>query len=102
MGMLGGSKKMRGFYEGRYRDNNLVLLQAEYRRKIFWWLGFTVFASAGEVAHRADAFSSRFIRYTYGSGLRLTFDDAQRLHLRIDAAAGDGKVRGYFTIGEAF
>jgi outer membrane protein assembly factor BamA len=102
MGILGGQKKMRGFYEGRYRDNNLLVFQAEYRRHLFWMLGFTIFADAGQVAKRYDAFNDKNWRYTYGAGLRLTLDKAQKINLRIDAAVGDGKILPYFTIGEAF
>lgn len=102
MGNLGGLKKMRGFYEGRYRDNNLLVFQAEYRRHLFWLLGFTVFADAGQVTHRYDSFNNKDWRYTYGAGLRLTLDKAQRINLRIDAAVGNNKVLPYFTIGEAF
>ncbi len=102
MGNLGGQKKMRGFYEGRYRDNNLLVLQAEYRRHLFWQLGFTLFADAGQVAKRYDAFNDKNWRYTYGAGLRLMIDKAQKINLRMDIGIGDGKVLPYFTIGEAF
>lgn len=102
MGNLGGMKKMRGFYEGRYRDNNLLVFQAEYRRHLFWLLGFTLFADAGQVAKRYDAFNNKNWRYTYGGGLRLTLDKAQRINLRIDAAIGNKQILPYFTIGEAF
>ena len=102
MGNLGGLKKMRGFYEGRYRDNNLLVFQAEYRRHLFWLLGFTLFADAGQVAPRYDTFNDKNWRYTYGAGLRLTLDKAQKINLRIDAAIGDNKILPYFTIGEAF
>lgn len=102
MGVLGGQKKMRGFYEGRYRDNNLLMLQAEYRRHIVWLLDATVFGSVGQVAHRYDAFNSNNWRYTYGAGLRLMLDKTQKINLRIDVAVGNKKLLPYFTIGEAF
>jgi outer membrane protein assembly factor BamA len=102
MGQLGGMKKMRGFYEGRYRDNNLIVLQAEYRRKIWWWLGFTVFGSLGQVARTYDAFHNDYWRNTFGTGLRICPDKTQRVNLRVDLAVGNGKVLTYFTIGEAF
>jgi len=102
MGILGGMKKMRGFYEGRYRDNNLLVLQAEYRRHLFWQLGFTLFADAGQVAKRYDSFNDKNWRFTYGGGLRLMLDKAQKINLRMDIGIGDGKVLPYFTIGEAF
>jgi len=102
MGNLGGIKKMRGFYEGRYRDNNLLVFQAEYRRHLFWLLGFTLFVDAGQVAKRYDAFNDKNWRYTYGGGLRLTLDKAQKINLRVDVGVGDKMILPYFTIGEAF
>jgi hypothetical protein len=102
MGLLGGQKKMRGFYEGRYRDNNVMVFQAEYRRHVFWVMDVTVFASTGQVASRYDRFNGKNWRYTYGAGLRLMLDKAQKINLRIDVGVGNGKVLPYFTIGEAF
>ena len=102
MGLLGGPKRMRGFYEGRYRDNNAIVFQAEYRRKLFWLLGFTLFADIGQVAPRYDAFNNQSWRYTYGAGLRLMLDKTQKINLRIDVAVGNNALLPYFTIGEAF
>jgi hypothetical protein len=102
MAMLGGSKKMRGFYEGRYRDNNLILFQAEYRRQLFSFLGFTLFADAGQVANRYNKFGNYNWRYTYGGGLRLMFDKRQKINLRMDFAVGNKKLLTYFTVAEAF
>lgn len=102
MGVLGGTKKMRGFYEGRYRDNNLLVFQAEYRRHLFWILGITVFGDVGQVAKRYDAFNAQSWRYTYGAGVRLILDKVQKINLRVDVGVGNGKVLPYFTIAEAF
>jgi outer membrane protein assembly factor BamA len=102
MAILGGQKKMRGFYEGRYRDNNALIFQAEYRRHLFWLLGVTVFADMGQVAKRYDRFNSLNWKYTYGAGLRLTADKTQKINLRFDIAVGNNKILPYFTVGEAF
>ncbi len=102
MGLLGGIKKMRGFYEGRFRDNNVILFQAEYRRWIWGPIGLTAFASAGQVASRYNLFHHTFWRYTWGAGLRVRVDKTRKVNLRIDAAVGYGKILPYFTIAEAF
>lgn len=102
MGVLGGQKKMRGFYEGRYRDNNALVFQAEYRRHLFWMLGITAFVDMGQVAHRYSDFNTKDWSYTYGAGLRLMTDKKQKINLRIDFAIGNKKLLPYFTIGEAF
>ena len=102
MGVLGGIKKMRGFYEGRYRDNNVLVFQAEYRRQIIGILGFTLFGDVGQVAHRYNEFSAQHWRYTYGVGLRIMLDRVQRINLRFDLAMGNKKILPYFTVAEAF
>lgn len=102
MGNLGGMKKMRGFYEGRYRDNNLLVFQAEYRRHLFWLLGFTLFGDIGQVAHRYDSFQADHWRYTYGVGLRLMLNEQQKINMRFDVAVGNKRILPYFTVAEAF
>ena len=102
MGVLGGQKKMRGFYEGRYRDNNVMVFQAEYRRHLYWFLGITVFGDIGQVASRYDRFNAQDWRYTYGLGLRIRLDPVQKINLRIDFAVGNKKMLPYFTLSEAF
>ena len=56
----------------------------------------------GQVASRVDNFNANNWRFTYGTGLRLRIDDAQKLNLRIDLGVGNNQVLPYFTIGEAF
>ncbi|MCA1802296.1 MAG: BamA/TamA family outer membrane protein, partial [Rhodothermaceae bacterium] len=36
---LGGSSILRGYYYGRYRDNNTLQIQAEFRQHMFWRFG---------------------------------------------------------------
>lgn len=102
MATLGGQKKMRGFYEGRYRDNNALVLQAEYRRMVWGPLGFTLFADLGQVMHRYQDLKLDTWRYTYGAGIRIMADPKQKLTLRLDFSVGNKKLLTYFTIGEAF
>jgi outer membrane protein assembly factor BamA len=102
MGTLGGQKRMRGFYEGRYRDNNVLVLQAEYRRMVWGPLGFTLFADAGQVMHRYEDWQKGTWRYTYGAGIRVMVDKTQKITMRLDFAIGNKQMLPYFTIGEAF
>jgi hypothetical protein len=47
---LGGSKYLRGYYKGRFRDKNLILIQQECRMPLYKRLGIAVFGGVGEVA----------------------------------------------------
>ncbi len=102
MAGLGGSKRMRGYYEGRFRDKNAVLLQSEFRSHIKGRFGFTVFASVGAISHTISDFPNAPIRATAGSGLRFRIDRKEKLNLRLDLAVGKNSRALYFTVGEAF
>lgn len=102
MAALGGTKRMRGYYEGRFRDKNAVMLQTEFRSLLKGRFGYTIFASLGTVAPTITEFSSRYIRPTAGAGLRFRIDRKEKLNLRLDLAVGKNSRAIYFTVGEAF
>ncbi len=100
--LLGGTKRMRGFYEGRYRDRNVAMLQLEYRRQIIGRLGAVLFASTGAVSDRFATLAINNMRYTYGAGLRMALNKTDRINVRFDVGVGNGAPAFYLTIGEAF
>lgn len=102
MALLGGSNKLRGFYQGRYRDRDAWALQAEYRIEVFWRIGLTAFAGLGQVASYLNEFNAAYTRFAYGAGLRGLFDKKQHINARFDIGVGNGQLNYYFTIGEAF
>lgn len=102
MAALGGTKRMRGFYEGRFRDLKSLLVQAEYRNIIKGRFGYTIFASTGSVSNQIKDFQKSPIRFAAGAGLRFRIDRKEKLNLRLDAAFGRNSEAIYFTIGEAF
>ena len=99
---LGGSMLMRGYYNGRYRDNHAVILQAELRQRLSGRLGGVVFVSAGDVAHQLDEFSVGDLKMTGGAGLRFLLSRREHVNLRVDAAFGRNTQGVYFNISEAF
>jgi Omp85 superfamily domain len=102
MAMLGGTRKMRGFYEGRYRDNNLVMLQAEYRAPLFWRLGAVAFVTAADVANKVSDFKVADFKLAVGGGLRVMIDKKQKINVRLDVGWADPKPNFYLTVTEAF
>jgi outer membrane protein assembly factor BamA len=103
MGLLGGPESMRGYYLGRFRDKNMVTLQAEYRwTPIFWRLGLAAFAGLGDVAGTPGRFDLGRFKYSYGVGLRFVIDPKQRINIRLDYGIGKDTSGIYFTAGEAF
>lgn len=112
MALLGGPKQLRGYYEGRYRDKNVAILQAEYRMAIFqnidktgWkWLKrfkIAVFGGYGSVASSIKTFETNNFRYAYGGGVRFALTESG-INLRVDYGVGQNTTGIYVTIGEAF
>ncbi len=102
MPKLGGSNRMRGYFEGRFTDKNYLTAQFEYRRYLFWKIGIVGFASAGEVAGRFNDFKLTKTKYSYGIGLRYIFDKTENVNLRADIGFTPISTGVYFAVEEAF
>ena len=94
---------LRGIYEQRFRDRQMMMVQAELRQKLFWRLDGAVFGGVGQVANGVDDFSFSGVKAAGGAGIRFNFIQRDRVNLRLDYAVGSGGAPGiYFAIGEAF
>lgn len=117
---LGSDQMMRGYYAGRYRDQNYLAGQAEYRYFLdpklhikIWFLdmrptfALAAFAGAGSVFGNHNFDVSRF-KPNFGGGIRYFYDKSSRLSIRIDYGIGEqrpgeGRQSGfYLSLGEAF
>lgn len=99
---LGGQNLMRGYYEGRYRDNDYLAAQAEYRTALIWRIGAVAFVGAGEVAHTLSGFTLEDVKPSYGLGLRFNFSPTERLNIRMDFGFGKGSSGVYVGASEVF
>lgn len=102
MPVIGGTKRMRGYFEGKYRDNNLLILQGEYRFPLYKRFGGVAFGGLGQVSDKLQNVVSSPIRYNFGAGLRFTLDKIQHINIRADYGIGYKSSGFYLTIGEAF
>ncbi len=102
MATLGGEFLLRGYFDGRYRDHNLMAFQAEYRMPIFWRFGLAPFVGIGDVADKLSNFDFGDLKWTVGGGLRIELNEQERLPLRLDAGVGPGTFAFYLGIKEAF
>ncbi|WP_082795595.1 BamA/TamA family outer membrane protein [Flammeovirga sp. SJP92] len=103
MSLMGGMYMMRGIYEGRYRDNNMLTFQAEVRQHLFWRIGMTGFVSTSNVYNNQDGFDFNLIKVAGGGGFRLAFNKDDKASLRADYGFGpEGNSGLYLTYGEAF
>lgn len=98
--LLGGPYRMRGYYEGQYRDNNLIEAQIELRQKVYKRHGVVVWGGAGNVFPKFNKFRWRETLPSYGFGYRWEFKN--RVNIRLDYGIGKGQSSFYFNINEAF
>ena len=102
---------LRGIYEQRFRDRQMIMFQAEIRQKLFpnsnnsWLRRFdgAIFGGVGNVNNYIDKFDIGDTKYAGGAGIRFNFIRRDRVNLRFDYAGGTGSSPGFlFAIGEAF
>ncbi|REH01715.1 BamA/TamA family outer membrane protein [Flavobacterium aquicola] len=104
LSMMGGSDRMRGFYQGGYRDKALVDSQLEYRAPIWNIFGLAGFIGTGRVFSGYNDLSFEKWRFSYGGGLRIMVDSKHKTNLRFDFGFGNGgSLKGtYVSFSEAF
>lgn len=93
---LGGVELLRGYYEGRFRDRNLLAMQAECRVGHWKRMGLVLFAGAGQVAREPGDFRADRIRSVYGLGLRVLLSRVEKIHLRADFGRTDEGGSGFY------
>lgn len=99
---MGGSRRMRGYYEGRYADNCLLAVQLELRQRIWRRIGCVVWGGAGNVfSERSDdRFDWSHTLPNYGIGLR--WELKKRVNVRLDYGFGRRTSGFLLNINEAF
>ena len=105
LGLMGGDMIMRGYYTGRYRDNNYSAIQTEYRILPFPFsrrIGMTLFAATGLVSPELRDVDFSTTRWAVGFGGRYLLFDQKDIFLRADVAFTEEKPGFYVSIGEAF
>lgn len=96
----GGISIGRGFPTFRFRDRNLIALQAEYRYLVNPLASGAVFVDSGQVARGTSDFAWSRFETTYGVGVRLGASGAAAL--RFDLAFGSEGPALVLGTGHAF
>lgn len=105
MSLLGSEMIMRGYYTGRFRDQQYYAAQVEYR-----WLplpfsrrfGATAFLGVGGVTPSLEALSMSDLRLAGGIGARFFLFRKKDIFLRFDLAFTREGSGFYIFTGEAF
>lgn len=101
LAQIGGTKRLRGYLKGRYRDKHFIFSQLEYRSPEIWRIRLVAFAGTGSINSKLCELNVDNFRTTYGAGMRLRLNK-ENVNLRIDYGFNQETSGFYFTVGEAF
>ena len=90
---------LRGFNAGRFRDRNLIVLNAEYRFPVWDALDGVLFFDTGRVFHSFSDFTVNDFKYSGGGGLRLRA--LGLMLLRFDLAYGGEGIKTLVGISKS-
>lgn len=100
MAQVGVLGRMRGYYEGRYRDRNIMEGQLELRQHIKGRNGIAVWVGLANVFHNFGHIYHDEILPNYGVGYRWEFK--KRVNVRFDLGFTNDSPNFTFNINEAF
>ncbi|MGI2259575.1 BamA/TamA family outer membrane protein [Shewanella sp. GXUN23E] len=97
---VGRDGRMRGYYQGQYRDRYQFNGQVELRQQLTGRHGLVYWLGAGTLAdERQQLFDGEWLP-TLGVGYRMAFKP--RVNIRLDLGIGKDSSGFYFQINEAF
>ncbi|MEC4113014.1 BamA/TamA family outer membrane protein [Myroides pelagicus] len=100
LSQIGGSRQMRGYFIGQFRDKKQINAQVELRQKIYNRHGIALWGGAGNVFENFNQFDWDKTLPAYGIGYRWEFKN--RVNIRLDYGIGKGQSGFYFNINESF
>jgi hypothetical protein len=102
MPVVGGAYMMRGVYENRYRDKQMLMAQLELRFPLFWIISGATYASLGQVAPKVSDLRIDDFHLGYGAGFRILIDEATSSVLRFDFSFNKDGHSIFIGFNEAF
>jgi hemolysin activation/secretion protein len=99
---IGGPRFLRGYYRGRFRDKNMMVLQQEFRMPIYKRLGIAAFGGIGSVSNKSKELLKNEVHYNYGIGLRILINKKENANLRVDYGITKDSHGLYIVFAEAF
>lgn len=100
MACVGGPNRMRGYFEGRYRDKCIVEAQVELRQHIRRRNGITVWVGAANVFPEFEQIRWKKTLLNGGFGYRWAFKE--NVNVRLDLGFTKNGIGFAFNINEAF
>lgn len=97
---LGGSEDLRGFRPYRFYDDNLLVVNAEYRWETFSGLDAALFFDAGKVFPRRSQLNFHDLEGSAGFGLRFNVNNS--VFLRIDVGFSHEGFQAWLKFNNVF
>jgi hypothetical protein len=97
---LGGPDDLRGYRSLRFYDNNIAVLNGEYRWQVFTGLDMALFVDGGQVFDRWEQINYRDLKADAGFGLRFKMNNA--VFMRIDTGFSREGFDVWFKFGNVF
>jgi outer membrane protein assembly factor BamA len=97
-----GGDDIRGYSEGKYRNDQVYTLQAEYRLNFYKKWGLVAFAGIATAVAKFSDISENQLLPGVGAGLRYRMLPSEKVNIGVDAGVGKGDYSITFRIGEAF
>lgn len=97
-----GQDDIRGYSSGKYRNNQVYTIQAEYRWRFYKKLGMVGFLGFATAIESIGKLSEGQLLPGAGVGFRYMMIPSERINVGVDVAVGKDDWGLYFRIGEAF
>ena len=96
------SVSTRAYHPNLYRGNFSSWLQAEYRLRIWKWVGASFFGGMAQANNSLSGIDSAPLRPNYGMGLRFKLIPKHNMNLRIEYGIGQNTSNYYVAFYDAF
>jgi len=98
--VLGGADDLRGFRPFRFYDNNMIVVNGEYRYEVFSGLDMALFADGGKVFHSHSQWNLHHMEGAFGFGFR--FNVRNNVFMRIDTGFSHEGFQIWMKFGNIF
>ncbi|HSZ33362.1 MAG TPA: BamA/TamA family outer membrane protein [Puia sp.] len=97
-----GGDDIRGYSQGKYRNDQVYTLQSEYRWNFYGKWGLVAFAGLATAVAKFSDISESQLLPGVGAGLRFRMLPSEKVNIGVDAGVGKGDYSLTFRIGESF
>jgi hypothetical protein len=102
LGSVGGNRRLRGFYAGRYRNLSSGLVQLEWRKDYSKNFSAALFGGIGRLGLEPGDLLEAESHVAGGVGVHYIMDPKNRTKIRLDLGYSKEGMSVYFVTGEAF